>query len=229
MKVAIMQPYFFPYLGYFQLIAAVDVFVIYDDVNYIKGGWINRNKILANGQAQRVTLSLDKSSPNLRIDQIYVADNGEKLLKTILQNYSKAPYFKTVYPMIEEIVTCKERSLGDYLTHLLKLVCAAMGIQTKLVRSSELRKDNSLGGQDKVLAICKELHATHYINSIGGQELYHRAAFLENAIKLSFLQTRSASYCQFGKPFVSGLSIIDLMMFTDLAQRRRLLFEYDLV
>lgn len=228
MKVAIMQPYFFPYLGYFQLISAVDVFVIYDDVNYINRGWINRNNILANGQAQRISLALGKSSQNSQINQIEVVDPGERLLKTIAQSYSKAPHFNTVYPMLEDILQHRDRNLGSYLSHLLTAVCGAMGIQTRLVRSSDLQKDNTLKAQAKILGICEELQATHYINSIGGKELYQPAVFLEHGVSLSFLETRPVSYRQFGQTFAPNLSIIDTLMFNNLEQCYKLLAEYDL-
>ncbi|MFZ2308968.1 MAG: WbqC family protein [Rhodoferax sp.] len=228
MKVAIMQPYFFPYLGYFQLIAAVDVFVIYDDVNYINRGWINRNAILANGQPQRINLALGKSSQNLLINQIEVVDTGERLLKTLAQSYGKAPHFNSVFPMLEQVMRYKDRNLGRYLAHLLRLVCDAMGIQTRLITSSSLNKDNSLKAQEKILAICQELHATQYVNSIGGTQLYEPDAFLARGMQLSFLQSRSVSYVQFGKAFTPNLSIIDVLMFNDLAERLRLLAEYDL-
>lgn len=228
MKVAIMQPYFFPYLGYFQLIASVDVFVIYDDVNYINRGWINRNAILANGQPQRINLALGKSSQNLLINQIEVVDTGERLLKTVAQCYGKAPHFKSVFPLIEQALRYKDKNLGAYLAHLLQLVCDALGIQTRLISSSSLRKDNSLKAQEKILAICQELHATQYINSIGGKQLYEPDAFLARGVQLSFLQSRNVTYKQFGKGFVPGLSIIDVLMFNDSTELQRMLAEYDL-
>lgn len=229
MRVAIMQPYFFPYLGYFQLIGCVDVFVIYDDVNYIKQGWINRNCILSNGQTQRISLALGKSSSYLRINQISVVDTGDKLLKTIAQNYCKAPQFKAVFPLLEATVKYKKKNLGSYLAHSLQSVCETLGIKTPLVMSSSLQKDNSLKAQEKVIAICRELEATHYINSIGGRSLYDREVFLKSGVQLSFLQPRSTAYPQFGKAFCPNLSIIDVLMFNDLAQRRSLLAEYDLL
>ena len=228
MKVAIMQPYFFPYLGYFQLIAAVDVFVIFDDVNYINKGWINRNNILANGRAQPINLALGNRSQNLLINQIDVLDTGVKLLKTLAQNYGKARQFQIEYPMLEAVIQYPDRNLGNYLAHLLKKVCIAMGIKTPMVRSSDLLKDNALKGQERIVAICKQLQATHYINPAGGKDLYQREVFSQHALELSFLQTRAVSYPQFGLPFVPHLSIIDVLMFNDAAQRLKLLAEYDL-
>ena len=107
-----MQPYLFPYLGYFQLIQAVDAFVVYDDVNYIKGGWINRNFILGQNGKQRLTLALERASPNCYINQIMVGYNTEKLIKTIRQNYSKAPLYEVVLPVIEEILRQQEKNLA---------------------------------------------------------------------------------------------------------------------
>ncbi len=223
-----MQPYFFPYLGYFQLMAAVDVFVIYDDVSYINRGWVNRNNILANGQAQRINLALGHRSQNLNLNQIDVVDTGVTLLKTLAQCYGKAPYFHSEFPMLEAVIQHQDRNLGNYLTNLLQSVSTALGMQTQFLRSSALRKDNALKGQEKVLAICEELQATHYINAIGGRELYQAAAFSQHSMELSFLQTRNVSYRQFGKAFVPHLSIIDVLMFNGPEERAQLLAEYDL-
>jgi hypothetical protein len=229
MKVAIMQPYLFPYLGYFQLIHAVDAFVVYDDVNYIKGGWINRNFILGQKDRQRVTLWLEGASPNNRINQIMVGSNTEKLLKTIRQNYAKAPSFDAVFPIIEEILHQKERNLARFLDTGLRRICAYHGLQREWHISSSLKKDNSLRGQEKVLAICKELGATQYINLPGGKALYDSEYFASGGIQLSFIEPKPVTYCQFNGEFVPNLSIIDTMMFNDKEQCGRLLWEYGIV
>lgn len=229
MKLAVMQPYLFPYLGYFQLIRAVDAFVVYDDVNYIKGGWINRNYILAHGERQLITLPLQGASPNLLINQVQVGGRQNKLLDTIRHNYAKAPNFAEVYPLIEDILTQQERNLAVFLDRQLRLVCAYLDLQPTWHISSTLGKDNTLRGQDKVLAICEELGATHYVNVPGGKALYDSKAFAENGQKLSFIQPKPVSYRQFGKNFVPNLSIIDVMMFNDRVQSAALLEKFDLV
>lgn len=213
MKLAIMQPYLFPYLGYFQLIHAVDAFVVYDDVNYINRGWINRNNILAGDKVQLFTMELERASQNKLINEIGVGGQNEKLLRSIRLSYSKAPYFRQVFPMIEDILNQKEKNLARFLDYQLRKICTYFGLGPMWSISSNLKKDTSLRGQDKILAICEELGATHYINLPGGKDLYDRQSFDARGIELSFIQSWPTTYSQFGKEFVSHLSIIDVMMF----------------
>lgn len=229
MKLAIMQPYLFPYLCYFQLIRSVDAFVVYDDVNYIKSGWLNRNYILAQGNKLLITLPLQGASPNLLINQVEVGGRPEKLLETIRHCYGKAPEFTTVFPLVEEIIMQQEKNLARFLDHGLRRICDYLGLHPQWHISSGLNKDNELRGSKKVLAICEELGATHYINVPGGKELYNREDFANMGMQLSFIQPRQAEYRQFGKAFVPNLSIIDVMMFNEQKQCRKLLEEYELV
>lgn len=227
MKLAVMQPYLFPYLGYFQLIRAVDAFVVYDDVSFIKGGWINRNYILANGNRQLITLPLQGASPNKLINEIDVG-YPHKILRSLRHSYGKAPYFDTVYPMLEDILAQPEKNLACFLDYQLRRVCDHLGLCPQWHISSALAKDNGLRGQEKVLSICEGLGATHYINVPGGKPLYDEPSFTERGLRLSFIQPKAVSYRQFGSGFVSSLSIIDVMMFNDRKQCARLLAEYDL-
>jgi len=226
MRLAIMQPYLFPYIGYFQLIHAVDAFVVYDDVNFIKGGWINRNFILANGQKSRITLEMSGASPNVLINQVLVGRNRLKLCKSIKQAYSKAPEFGAVFPMVESIIMNEEENLAKYINHSLQQICRYMGLQPTWHISSDLNKNNELSGQDKVLNICKALGVNHYINVPGGKELYDQESFAAQAMVLSFIQPKAIEYKQFGKAFVPYLSILDVMMFNDQEQCSKLLQEY---
>lgn len=229
MKLAIMQPYLFPYLVYFQLLGAVDAFVVYDDVNYIKGGWINRNFILARGDKQLITLPLAGASPNKLINVITVGNRPDKLIETIRQRYGKAPQFAAVYPLLEDILLQQEKNLSIYLDYQLRKICDYLGLYPKWYVSSALRKDKALRGQERVLAICDELSATHYINLPGGMTLYDRDAFARRDLRLSFIQPDPVRYRQFGNEFVPNLSIIDVMMFNDRKQCAGLLEEYELV
>lgn len=229
MKLAIMQPYFFPYIGYFQLIQAVDKFVVYDDVNYIKAGWINRNNILAEDESQRITLETQGASQNRLINQVAVGANVKKLARTIEHRYSHAPYFKQVFPIIEEILLQNEKDLTKFLVYGLQRLSDVLGIHTEWIISSTLEKDSNLRGEDKILAICEELGATQYINMPGGKALYKRENFEAKDIHLSFIEPRAITYQQFSKDFVPNLSIIDVMMFNDFDRCRVLLTEYDFV
>jgi hypothetical protein len=228
MKLAVIQPYLFPYLGYFQLIHAADVFVVYDDVNYIKGGWINRNNILSQGHSQRVTLAVSGASPNKQINQVGVGGNGKRLLRSIYYSYTKAPQFKAVFPLLENVLQQEETNLAVYLEKGLRLICDYLGMYPEWFVSSSIKKNRNLRGQEKVLDICERLGATHYINLSGGKELYDREAFNEKGIRLSFIESKALRYPQFRDEYVPNLSIIDVMMFNSKDQCKCLLEEYTL-
>jgi hypothetical protein len=230
-KTAIMQPYFFPYLAYWQAINAVDNYVVYDDVTYIKGGWINRNNILVNGKACLITLPLKQSSSFKNINEIEIIDNQKmlsKLLKTIQMAYSKAPYFKDVMPMIEDLILNNTNIAQLNYNSILK-ICAYLDIKTNIILSSQLEKDNSLHAQDKVIHINKLLDSDVYINAIGGQELYESESFKQNGIDLKFIKMGDIKYPQFKNDFVPNLSIIDVMMFNSPEQIHQMLDDYELL
>lgn len=221
-----MQPYFFPYIGYFQLIHAVDAFVVFDDVSFIKGGWINRNYILSQEKKLRITCQLLGASSNLPINQINVGNNREILLKTIQQSYAKAPYCNDVMPLIKKILSNHETNLALYLSFSLNQLCEYLGLKQEWYFSSEIDQCRELYGQQRVLSICKFLKANHYINASGGKELYECASFTKNGIKLSFLRPEIKPYFQKNKAFVPNLSIIDVMMFNNKKQCQEMVNKY---
>lgn len=215
MKVAIMQPYFLPYIGYFQLINAVDVFVIYDNIKYTKKGWINRNRFLRNGEAVGFSLPLKKDSDFLEICDRQLATEFEpkKLAGQLKEAYRKAPFFTEVCPLVERLITFPEKNLFAYIRNSLDELCTYLGIHTRILTSSHLPLNHSLAGVDRVVSICKHLAADTYINPIGGTELYENDTFATQGIKLFFLQSEEKRYPQFGGNFVPWLSIIDVLMF----------------
>lgn len=233
MKLGIMQPYFFPYIGYFQLINAVDTFVIHDDVQWIKNGWINRNRILVNGEDRFITLPLQKDSSLLDINQRCLSADidaqKEKIGRQVRESYRKAPQFDAVFALFERCMACPERNIALFTTHAIRACCDYLGITTPIVFSSALQKDNTLRAQERVIAINRALDAHHYINPSGGMELYDRDAFAQAGIMLQFLKTRAISYPQLGHPHVPFLSMLDVMMFNTPAQLTLLLQEYDLL
>lgn len=229
MKLGIMQPYFMPYIGYWQLMAAVDKYVIYDDVNFIKKGWINRNNILVNGTKQLFTISLEGVSQNKLINEILIADDFIKLRKTIYMAYHKAPYYNDVMALLDKIFSYQPSNLADFIANSIKLVCKYLDIQTKIIMSSDIEKDNSLKGQEKILEICKLLNADTYYNAIGGRELYDKSVFEKENIKLRFLKSDIPEYPQYKNDFVSGLSIIDVLMFNNPAEIKKMLNAYTLL
>ena len=232
MKVAIMQPYFMPYIGYFQLINAVDKFVIYDEIQYSKRGWINRNRILQNGKDVYISLPLKKASDYLNVNQRLLADSWlsdrKKVLNQLRASYAKAPFFKDVWPLIEPIVLYSQQNLFDFILHALKQVLAYLGIKTSLIVSSDIVGGNELTAEDKVIEICKKVNALDYINPIGGVSLYDKKRFNEDGLSLCFLQTENVNYRQFNHDFVPFLSIIDVMMFNSPSQIRDFLSCYSL-
>lgn len=228
MNLAIMQPYLFPYLGYFQLIHAVDTFVVYDDVNFIKGGWINRNFILSQGEKARITLELRGASPNRLINEVGIVRNRTKLLRTLRESYSRAPCFPEVYPLIEEILTFENSNLAHFLDHSLRRLCGYLGLAPTWRLSSDIEKDSSLRGQDKVLALCSALGAEHYVNLPGGERLYDPGVFENAGIRLSFIHPGDVIYDQRVAGFVPNLSIIDVAMFNSGDECRHLLTDYTL-
>jgi hypothetical protein len=232
MKVAIMQPYFFPYLGYFQLMAAVDVFIVYDNIQYTKKGWINRNRLLRNGEAAVFSLPLQNASDFLEIRERSIAADfkPEKLLNKFAGAYRHAPGFASVFPLIDEIVRYEEANLFRFLYHSIRRTCEYLDIRTQLRISSEMDVDHGLTKQEKVLAICRAAGAATYVNSIGGVDLYSSAEFRKWDVDLKFLRSAPFEYGQFDHDFTPLLSIVDVLMFNPIETvRARLSSGYELI
>ena len=215
MKLAIMQPYLFPYIGYFQLIKSVDRFIVYDNLKYTKKGWINRNRMLQDGKSVVFSIPLKRDSDSLDIGHRELAAdfNPGKLLNQFRAAYRRAPQFAQTYPIVEKVLRSKERNLFRFLHNSIEEICGHLRIRTPIAISSEIRIDHTLKGQDKVLALCRSEGAHTYVNAIGGTELYAKEAFLANGVELQFIQSRPFEYPQSGGRFVPWLSIVDVMMF----------------
>ncbi|MBD1390847.1 WbqC family protein [Neiella sp. HB171785] len=234
MKIAIMQPYVFPYIGYFQLINAVDRFVVHDDVQWIKGGWINRNRILVQGKAHYITFPLKKDSTLLAINERQLSADCDqhkaKILRQIQGAYGKAPYYQQAIDVVAQSLATPLTNMALFATHTLQTCCQYLAINTEFVTSSQLAKNNALHGQNRVLELNQLMAASHYINPIGGTALYNRDDFAKRHIKLSFLQPSNIVYQQVGNhQFVPFLSIIDVMMNNSVEQIRGYLAEFELV
>jgi len=213
-----MQPYFFSYIGYFQLIAAVDQFIVYDNIKYTKKGWINRNRMLQNGKDVMFSLPLKSDSDSLDVCERELAGdfNRDKLLNQFKGAYRRAPYFEQTFPLLEQIVRYEDPNLFRFLHHSIVKICEHLGITTEIRISSGIAIDHSLKSQDKVLALCEAAGASTYVNTIGGMELYSKETFREKGIELKFIKSKPFEYAQFGAEFVPWLSIIDVMMFKPL-------------
>lgn len=231
-SLAIMQPYFFPYIGYWQLIYAVDRFVIYDDVNYIKGGWINRNRILINGEPAYITVPLSQSSPYKRICDIALQPSSiwcDKLVKKVEATYRSAPHFAEVYPVIETLIRYEASNLSDYLAYQLQTLATFIDIKTEFVMTSRCYENNELFGQERIIDICKREGATTYINPQGGQHLYNTEIFRGAGINLHFIVMRPLPYKQRAAGFIPYLSIIDALMGVGPLDLKRHLNAFDLI
>ncbi len=232
MKLAIMQPYLFPYIGYFQMVNAVDKFVFYDDVNFIKGGWINRNRILAADKPLYINVLLNGASPYKLIKDITVnVKRINKTIKTISQYYSKAPFYNEVIDLINNILL--NIKTGDYISKIagqsIIEVSRFLNIETTFEYSSE-HYDDSKGMEkaERLIEICKRNNADTYINAYGGIELYSKDYFNKKGINLFFIQSQSIEYKQFNNEFIPFLSIIDVLMFNSKEKTQDYLNKYEL-
>lgn len=220
-KVALMQPYLFPYLGYFQLIAAVDAFILADNFQYIKRGWINRNEILCHETTKLITFPLKKGSQTSRINERYLVDDfdkeRDKILKTISQAYSRAPCFTNVFPLLVEIMHFPDPNLARYIENSIRKICRYLNIETPIFNLSELPLPSVLGRQERIIQAVKVLGGTMYINPIGGMRLYDGDFFMRHDLTLKFHQMNDVSYQQHGSRFFPSLSIIDVLMFNDVS------------
>ncbi|WP_337042626.1 WbqC family protein [Emticicia sp. 17c] len=232
MTIGIMQPYIFPYIGYFQLINAVDKFIVYDDVAYINKGWINRNNVLVGGKASMFTIPLISASQNRLIRDIEVdnlANWAKKFLKTIEQSYKKAPYYQEGSGILTEVLLSNPANIAELCTKSLQTTCQYLGIKTAFVESSVVYQNQHLKAQERILDICLQEKAQHYINPIGGMAIYDKQLFADNKILLNFIKSKPIEYKQFNQPFVPWLSMIDLLMFCSVEAIQAYLKEFELV
>jgi hypothetical protein len=232
-KTAVMQPYFLPYIGYWQLINSVDEFVVYDNIEFTKKGWFNRNRILEIDHDRLFTIPVKKDSDYLSVKERCVSDDAKnenaRTLRIIQANYKKAPHYNAVMPIIENCFLYNEKNLFTYIYNSIKIICEYLDINTMITISSDIPIDHTLKAEKKVIAICKAVEADVYINAIGGVELYSKESFNNNDLELKFIKSNLSEYKQFGKPFVPGLSIIDVLMFNDKVTVAQLLKEYELI
>lgn len=224
MRVGIMQPYFFPYLGYYQLINYCDAFVIYDDVKYTKKGWISRNRIQKSGRVQNISLQIQRGSDALPISKRNLAIDFDKakLYRQIAGAYSQSPFWDESKTVINLIINKNETNLFDYLEYSIRSLASHLGISTPIHVSSNLT-NNSLSGFDRVIEICRALDASEYVNPIGGIDLYSHESFQKNGLSLSFIRSKLTQYAQAGIEFIPSLSIIDAMVSLDATTLRHLI------
>lgn len=236
MRLAVMQPYFFPYIGYFSLIAATDRFVVFDPVQYIRHGWINRNRILKPGfeEPQYITVPLVKHSRDSLIREIRIATDRPWQLRIFgqLQHYKKrARHYDEVRGLVEQCLSFETDRIVDLNVHCLQVVCKAIGIELNLIRfedvDANVRAIENAG--DWALQISLALQASRYVNPLGGRDLFDAKMFRRHGVELEFLEPELNEYSQGGLPFIAGLSIVDVMMFCGLDETKRLVRQYRLL
>lgn len=233
MKIAIMQPYIFPYIGYFQLINAVDVFVFYDDVNFIKKGWINRNQLLVNNEANLFSIPLQKVSQNKLIKETQLAYDAKWLTQfytTLTLNYKKAPFFEPTFELIKSIFETPHTTIAELCIDSIIKTSNHLGLNTVFEVSSEKYcKTKGMEKAERLITICKQRNALTYINPSGGKTLYNKDYFNNQGVELLFIENKITPYQQFSANFVGGLSIIDVMMFNETLDVKELLNQYQLI
>lgn len=226
MRVAVMQPYLFPYIGYFQLMQAADTFVLYDNVSYINKGWINRNRLLLQGEPQMFTLRLEGASQNRLIGDIDIvgdAGNRRKIVELVRHCYGKAPHWPVVRDLVDEVMGNTEHNLGRFLAHSFACLRGVLDLHCTLMSASLVVPETQAKGQARIVELVRALGADTYVNMIGGKALYDVAFFRENGVTLQMLQPEPVSYPQFGSPFVPNLSILDVLAFNESDTVRRYL------
>jgi len=232
MKLAIMQPYFMPYIGYFQLIQAVDAFVFYDDVNYIKSGWINRNRILINGNASYINIPQLNAGSNRLIKEVGVNQNSKaysNLEKTIEMAYKKAPYFDQALKIVKPVLNKDYNNIAEIAIESVKACSSYLGLKTEFyVSSCDFADSKGLDKTERIFYICRKFNTSTYINAIGGMELYKKEDFKQQDIELKFIKTLPIKYKQFNNEFVPWLSILDVLMFNSAEEVNKMLDEYEL-
>ncbi|MGI6117405.1 MAG: WbqC family protein [Bilifractor sp.] len=234
MKVAIHQPYFMPYIAYWSLISSVDVFATADNYNYIKGGWINRNRILVNGDAHYFNIEVHHASQNKMINELELADIDVPLkLRQLEVAYGRAPHFREGMELMEKVFDTEEKNLANFLFLSIGLVCDYLEIDTKLIRTSDIEQDPSLKRADRIYDYCRKLGADTYYNAIGGTELYSFDEFAARGMKLGFIQEIPVECHQTlgGKTgeFIPHLSIIDVIMFNSREECRKMVQSYRVI
>lgn len=243
MKIGIMQAYFFPYIGYFQLIDASDEFILYEHVAFRKKSWITKNRILDKGRKLPVEIRIPviKKCSHKNISQIEISGSNWKrpLLKMIYYNYKRAAYFKEVYPLIENCIQIDTSSLHDYNSAIINEICNYLDLKTNIKYKNEefLKLEVSLLNEVnikevkslRIVEICKQQKAHTYINPAGGIELYDKAYFKKNNLSLYFINTKEYSYNQFNMEYTPHLSIIDVLMHNGKEGTKKMIKNYSLI
>lgn len=232
-RIAIMQPYFLPYIGYFQLMHSVDIFVIYDNIEFTKKGWINRNRILKNNTDEYISLPLKKASDYSLVYERFLSDNfdieKDKLFRKVNELYRKASNFQEGIKIFKEIILHNEKNLFDFVFHSILIIKDYLDLNCEIIKSSNIDINHELKSVEKVIAISKKLNCQKYINPIGGVSLYTNETFEKEGLNLGFVQSIPITYKQFENDFVPWLSILDVIMFNKKDEIKLMLEKYQII
>ena len=237
MKIAVMQPYLFPYVGYFQLIKEADMFIFHDNVQYIKGGWINRNRILLDQDDHLFTFSLKNDSSFKNINKRYFTDDFAEQCNTFLRvlqtAYGNAPNFENTMHLVKKTLKImkphESENIAFKISRSIKTLSEYLKLKTDFIFASDIGKNRENTPQERIINICKKLNANKYVNLPGGKKLYDYKTFLEQGIELSFLEPGVKPYPQFSENFIPRLSIIDVIMFNNHSNINDLLNDYTIM
>ncbi|WP_323645048.1 WbqC family protein [Lysinibacillus xylanilyticus] len=234
MRIALMQPYFFPYLGYFQLIHSVDEFVIFDNAQYTRRSWINRNRLLSeHGKSIYFNVPVCKAPRETKINDIVINNNlnwQEKILNQLIF-YKHAPYFMNVMEFVTDCLTNSNSNLSQFITLILRKTCALLSIETSItILSQKFPTIIEANAADEWgIKVSRALNATTYINAIGGKDFYNQQKYIDNDLDIQFIQPILTPYKQYSDDFMPGLSIIDVLMFNDISKIKEMLDIHELV
>ena len=227
-----MQPYVFPYIGYFHLIGSVDIFVFFDDANFNRKGWINRNRILMNGEPYMFSIPLAKASQNKRLNEIALSIDTiftNRYYKQLEYCYGRAPYFDEVFHYIKSVFSFECNSVSEFAIRSIETVFQYLSLDFEYKLSSSCIPDyRKLERSDRLISICNELGCNEYVNAAGGRLLYDASYFNFYGIDLKFVRSKDIKYRQFGNEFVPNLSIIDVLMFNSKETVRKMLTDFEL-
>ena len=252
MIIAGNQSYYFPFLGYFQLINAVDRFTLYDNLDFSENRWVHHNRIkLRNGNIFTLSVPLINRTSSTLISDLTIFDAEgnrnwrRKTCKTIYDNYLRAPMFRRVFPLLEALINYPVQSVSALNTNSLVEICRYLNIDTTIQSGPDIYADIELRLSDskymeseypdiakkdaRIIEICRHEGADTLYNSMGGVGLYKKEIFLNYGIRVRFLKRKEITYRQPGDGFIPDLSIIDVLMYNDVPTISGMLEDYDLI
>jgi len=230
-----MQPYFMPYIGYFSLIKHVDQFILFDTPQFIRHGWIERNKVLKpNNEPLYIKVPLQKHTRDTQINKVVINNSEnwkEKILAQLIPYKKKAPYYNVVIKLLQDIFEDETESIVELNYISLRKICDYLNIKTEIKIWSEMNIGiEQVNAPDEwALNICKALDIKEYYNAIGGNTFFDKCKYEKAGISINFIETESIAYKQFSNMFVPFLSIIDILMFNSMEEVKEMLDKYDLI